>query len=304
MGEHEQGPQVRGSRVCLPLAHAHRAPEGLEVGRLRRACEVGQQCRREPLALQVMGRSLEAQLQDLARTHGVDEVELRRSDRRRRTISAFRENGTLVIAAPARISAAELLDVAANLLRRVVAKERAFDTDAELHQRALRVAAAYLPAHIPAPASVRWTDARSTWGSCVSADRTICISRALSGMPEWVLDYVLVHELAHLLEANHGRQFYELVSGYPRWEQARAFLDGVSWQSRNAAGVPDSGAVDDEPMTIAEPHADAGTDVGEAQASINSTNERPPVSPEPARLATTPAATAARVEQPADLFDM
>jgi predicted metal-dependent hydrolase len=42
--------------------------------------------------------------------------------------------------------------------------------------------------------------------------------------PVWVLDYVLVHELAHLAVADHGPRFHALVARYPRAERAVGFL--------------------------------------------------------------------------------
>ena len=47
-------------------------------------------------------------------------------------------------------------------------------------------------------------------------------------MPDWVLDYVLVHELAHLVVPGHGPQFWSLVDRYPRTERARGYLEGVA----------------------------------------------------------------------------
>lgn len=47
-------------------------------------------------------------------------------------------------------------------------------------------------------------------------------------MPGWVVDYVLLHELAHLLQPGHGPQFWQLLEGYPRLERARGYLQGVS----------------------------------------------------------------------------
>jgi predicted metal-dependent hydrolase len=79
------------------------------------------------------------------------------------------------------------------------------------------------------PTSVRWVDnQRNRWGSCTPADGTIRLSRRLVGMPDWVIDYVLFHELAHLLVPGHGPEFWALVARYPRAERARGFLEGVA----------------------------------------------------------------------------
>jgi predicted metal-dependent hydrolase len=47
-------------------------------------------------------------------------------------------------------------------------------------------------------------------------------------MPSWVVDYVLVHELAHLLEAGHTREFWAWVDNYPKAEKAMGYLQGYS----------------------------------------------------------------------------
>jgi hypothetical protein len=69
---------------------------------------------------------------------------------------------------------------------------------------------------------------RTQWASCTPAEGTIRMSRRLASLPDWVADYVLLHELAHLLEPGHGPRFWALVQRYPRTERARGYLDGVS----------------------------------------------------------------------------
>ena len=96
------------------------------------------------------------------------------------------------------------------------------------------------------PASVRWVDNQHRrWGSCTPADRSIRLSSRLRSMPEYVVDYVLVHELVHLLEPNHDERFWAWVARYPRAERARGFLEGVELASTaGAAAAQPPGTVD------------------------------------------------------------
>jgi hypothetical protein len=69
---------------------------------------------------------------------------------------------------------------------------------------------------------------RTRWASCTPEDGSIRVSERLRSVPSWVLDYVLVHELAHLRVAGHDAAFWSLVTRYPRAERARGYLDGLS----------------------------------------------------------------------------
>ena len=101
-------------------------------------------------------------------------------------------------------------------------------TDTTLAARAALLSRQYLDGRAR-PSSVRWVSTmRSRWASCTPADGTIRLSVRLQEMPSWVQDYVLVHELAHLLVPGHGPAFWALVDGYPRTERARGYLEGVS----------------------------------------------------------------------------
>jgi hypothetical protein len=85
------------------------------------------------------------------------------------------------------------------------------------------------------PASVRWVDNQQhRWGSCTPDNGTIRISTRLKGLPEWVINYVIIHELAHLLVPSHGPEFWALVEQYPKAERARGFLEGFSAAAHTA----------------------------------------------------------------------
>lgn len=164
-------------------------------------------------------------------------VEVRRSQRRRRTVSAYREGGRVVVLIPDQFSRAEETEWVDRMLARLAAREeRISRSDDELLVRAQRLISRYLSEHVRAavPQSVRWvTNQNGRWGSCTPADRTIRISHRIQAMPDWVIDYVLLHELAHLVVPSHNARFWELVGRYPKTERDRGYLEGVA----AAAGV-------------------------------------------------------------------
>jgi predicted metal-dependent hydrolase len=159
-------------------------------------------------------------------------VEVRRSQRRRRTVSAYRDGERVVVLIPDQFSRAEESEWVDKMLARLAAREqRARRTDHELSIRARRLIDRYLAEHAAAaePASIRWVHNQAgRWGSCTPADRTIRISHRIQEMPDWVVDYVLLHELAHLVVPSHNARFWQLVGRYPKAERARGYLEGIS----------------------------------------------------------------------------
>ncbi|MFJ9609891.1 M48 family metallopeptidase [Kitasatospora sp. NPDC101176] len=160
--------------------------------------------------------------------HDRGRVEVRRSARRSRTVSAYREGDRTVVLIPARMSHAEEQRWVAQMLEKLAAQEsRRIPGDDALAARARELSAAYLDGRAR-PTQVRWvTNQNSRWGSCTPSEGTIRLSHRLQGMPEYVLDYVLLHELAHLLVPDHGPAFWALLEAYPRTERARGYLEGV-----------------------------------------------------------------------------
>ena len=76
------------------------------------------------------------------------------------------------------------------------------------------------------PTGMRITGARTRFGSC-SGKNSICFSWRLMAYPQEAVDYVVVHELAHILHKNHGPAFYQCIeSVLPDWRQRRALLKG------------------------------------------------------------------------------
>lgn len=115
------------------------------------------------------------------------------------------------------------------MLRRLAAGDKKLrPSDEQLLQRAADLSRRFLGA-MAKPSSIAWvTNQNSRWGSCTPADGTIRISARVKGMPSWVLDYVILHELTHLLQPGHGSEFWSLLESYPRTERARGYLEGVA----------------------------------------------------------------------------
>lgn len=160
---------------------------------------------------------------------GTEEIEVRRSRRRRRTVSAYREGGRTIVLIPSRFSAAEERTWVEAMMRKLAAGDkRRRPSDQQLLARAADLSQRYLGG-LAEPVSIAWvTNQSSRWGSCTPADGTIRLSVRVKGMPSWVVDYVILHELTHLLQPGHGREFWSLLESYPRTERARGFLEGVA----------------------------------------------------------------------------
>lgn len=175
-------------------------------------------------------------------------VEVRRSDRRRRMVSARREGDTVIVFIPGWMSDSEerrWVDEMVRRLERSEARRRspARKGDDELRRRSVELSRRYLEGKAE-PTTVRWVPPmRTRWASCTPADGTIRISERLRDTPGWVVDYVLIHELTHLLEPGHDAPFWAWVHRYPRAERAMGYLEGLS----AAAGLGFVGIDGDEP---------------------------------------------------------
>ena len=171
------------------------------------------------------------------------EVEVRRSKRRRRTVSAHRDGDRIVVMIPATMSRAEEHEWVETMVTRLERSERRRrPSDGQLLKRARALSDRHLGG-LAVPESVRWVDnQQSRWGSCTPGDRTIRLSARLQGMPSWVVDYVLVHELAHLLEPGHDEAFWGWVDRYPQAERAKGYLLG--WSTASSLDPPPGDEVD------------------------------------------------------------
>ncbi|HET7339524.1 MAG TPA: M48 family metallopeptidase [Candidatus Dormibacteraeota bacterium] len=146
------------------------------------------------------------------------------SRKRRRTVAARLRSGVLELMVPAAMPIVERqhwAEVMSKRLERSAARRR--PTDERLEQRARRLNARHFDGRL------RWTSIGFApmdhqWGSCSFTDGAIRIARRAAELPDWVLDYLLVHELAHLLQSDHGNEFHELENRYPLTERAKGYL--------------------------------------------------------------------------------
>jgi predicted metal-dependent hydrolase len=156
-------------------------------------------------------------------------VEVRRSRRRKRTVSAYRRDGKVIVMIPDRFTRAEEAEWVTTMLDRLeLSEKRRRRTDDQLMRRGRELSHDFLEDQVE-PTSVRWVANMTTrWGSCTTASAEIRLSDRLQAMPAWVVDYVLLHELAHLVEPSHNKRFWRWVDRYPKAERAKGYLEGVA----------------------------------------------------------------------------
>lgn len=159
------------------------------------------------------------------------EIKIVRSKRRKKTVSAREENGVFLVRAPARMSDAELAPIIKNLKKRWHKRQARQQLDDQgLHRRAQELNRQYFKGKLKWQ-SIKWvTNQNKRFGSCTPANGTIRLSHRLATMPTFVRDYVLMHELAHLVEPNHSPKFWDLVYQYPKTERARGYLMAIGWE--------------------------------------------------------------------------
>jgi predicted metal-dependent hydrolase len=153
------------------------------------------------------------------------EVRIVRSDKREKTLQARMVDGILEVRAPANMSDEEIAPFIEKFQKRMTRrKARGELDDTALGKKAAVLNRQYFDGKLSWE-SIHWvTNQDKRYGSCTPAERTIRISHRLASVPAFVLDFVIVHELAHLLEANHGPRFWKLVNRYPKTERARGYL--------------------------------------------------------------------------------
>ncbi|MEI8237999.1 MAG: M48 family metallopeptidase [Actinomycetota bacterium] len=165
-------------------------------------------------------------------------VRVERSAKRKRTVGAVLRHGVLEISVPTWMSRAEeghWVDKMSASFRRKMSTDRI-----DLTQRAATLARRH---ELPHPRHIRWADDMTTrWGSCTYSTGTIRISNRLAAFPDWVIDYIIVHELCHLEVRGHGSDFWKMVNRFPKAERAIGFLIAKSADDDDLDGQVDTTA--------------------------------------------------------------
>ena len=172
-------------------------------------------------------------------------IDVRRSRRRTRTVSARVEGDSVVVLMPAGLPETEERRLISEMLVKLArsrGRRGARTTDAALMERAQALSRQWLGGRA-VPESVRWVPTMTTrWASCSPGSREIRISESLRDVPAYVLDYVVVHELAHLVvPGGHPPEFWELVRTFPRTERAMGYLEAYSRVLRSGSGAEEPG---------------------------------------------------------------
>ena len=148
-----------------------------------------------------------------------------RSAKRKKSSAARVVDGVIEVRIPSWMSDDQERATVAELVAKIE-KKRAVDTAVDLMARGRSLATVY---KLPMARDIRWVTNQTTrWGSCSYEVGEIRISSRLARVPDWVLDYVLLHELTHLVESGHGPAFHRLMERYPRCERAEGFLDAMA----------------------------------------------------------------------------
>ena len=154
------------------------------------------------------------------------DIEIIRSAKRSKTVTGEFKDGKLRVLVPALLSKEQEERFVATIVARVERREtqQLLNEGDPLRKRAAELNARYFAGTLEIASVTYVTNQNSRFGSCSVRRKTIRLSHHLAEVPAWVRDYVLMHEMAHLVEPGHNRRFWELVNRYPRTQEAWRYL--------------------------------------------------------------------------------
>jgi hypothetical protein len=156
-------------------------------------------------------------------------VKILRSKKRRRSVSARLIRDILVVRAPESMPEIRLQEVIAGFKARIERKhlKQELNKSENLASRAEEFNKRYFENKLKINSIEYVTGQKSRFGCCNFRTGSIRISHRISSMPQWVRDYVIIHELAHLAAPNHSKAFWDIVNRYKLAERAKGYLIAV-----------------------------------------------------------------------------
>lgn len=161
------------------------------------------------------------------------EVKIIRSPKRHRTVSARLVNGLLLVSAPLMLSQERLDKLVTGFKLKFARKKlkEGLDKEQNLLDLANSLNQKYFGNKLKLESIEYVTTQNSRFGCCNYRTSKIRISHKIGLLPEWVRKYVLIHEMAHLIEPNHSKVFWDIVARYKLSERARGYLMAASLSS-------------------------------------------------------------------------
>ena len=156
----------------------------------------------------------------------IKKVVVKKSAKRKKTLNARLKDGVMEVSAPATITTKELDTFIENFKLRFEkkAEQAELDKEASLAKRADELNRKYFEGKLTY-AEIRYSvNQKKRFGVCYPESGKILINARLKEMPRWVQDYVLIHELTHLIFPNHSDTFWTTVRRYPKTERAIGYL--------------------------------------------------------------------------------
>ena len=160
-------------------------------------------------------------------------IEIIRSKKRKKTVQAKVVDNTLRIYLPVGLSKKEESKWIQKMKLQIEKKERKnkLNDSNDLQQRAERINKLYFDGKLDF--SIQFvTNQTMKHGSCTPSTKTIRISDVIAGYPRYVQDYLIMHELTHLIYPDHSNDFWEKVNEYPYVERAKGFLHASEFFSK------------------------------------------------------------------------
>jgi predicted metal-dependent hydrolase len=161
-------------------------------------------------------------------SNDISDIKITRSLKRRKTIGAQLINNILHVYAPHNISDEKLDKIIISFKQRFTNSllKKKLNNEKPLKEIAEIINKKYLKNRLDISSiSIEYVTGQThKFGCCNYQNKSIRISHQIAKMPDWVRDYVIMHELSHLIEPNHSKLFWDIVSEYKLAERAKGYL--------------------------------------------------------------------------------